>query len=142
MDIYVKNINRNLNEEDKQYIARNEGKLSNTTTTYAKWINNTDEHEDYPGQALVTRNTEVIKHWAQERNGIPSTIPGTGPSNRPGVLEFNFPGYTKNRLQEISWEDWLNTFNERDLAFIYQEKLRNGSQSNFFQLDSPQREHD
>jgi hypothetical protein len=80
----------------------------------------------------------VIRHWAEERRAAPATTPG-GDAERPRVLRFNFPGYDKN-LQEISWDAWFNTFDERDLVFIFQEHMKAGNQSNFFKFDSPERE--
>lgn len=40
----------------------------------------------------------------------------------------------------MSWEEWLATFDERELNLIYQEHTKDGSQSNFFRLESPHRE--
>jgi len=107
-----------------------------------KWINTPNEHEDHWGQALATRNHEVIKKWAAQRQATPATVPGTEHEGRPGVLRFNFPGYGGQSLQEISWDDWFQTFETRQLTFIYQEHLKNGRLSNFFKMDSPYREHE
>lgn len=107
-----------------------------------KYINSLNEHEDHPGQTLATKNHEVIMNWAQQRGGVPATVPGTEHEGRPGVLRFNFPNYGGQDLKEISWEDWFRTFDERQLTFIYQEHLKNGRLSNFFKMDSPFREHE
>jgi hypothetical protein len=42
----------------------------------------------------------------------------------------------------VSWVEWFKSFDDRKLVFVYQEKLKDGTQSNFFHLDSPLREHD
>src|ERR671926_146884 len=42
-----------------------------------KWIRSVDEHEDYPGQTLVTDDPEVIRAWAEKRGAIPSSVPGS-----------------------------------------------------------------
>lgn len=108
---------------------------------HAKVINSVDEHEDRPGQTLVTRNHEVIKRWAEERDGKPATIEGTEHGDHLGVLRFNFPGYDESdRIQEVSWDEWFKTFDERGLNFMYQEHLASGDQSNFFRLENPDRE--
>ena len=44
------------------------------------------------------------------------------------------------RLREVSWEEWFDTFDQRGLNFIYQEQRSYGTQSNFFQLENPDRE--
>jgi hypothetical protein len=106
-----------------------------------KWINSPEEHEDRPGQTLATRNHEVIMQWARERDAAPATIEGTGPGDRPGVLRFDFPGFGGgSKLKHISWEEWFQPFDERNLTFLYQEHMRAGNQSNFFRMENPERE--
>jgi hypothetical protein len=104
-----------------------------------KIIHGVKDHEDHKGQSLATNDHGVIKHWAQERQAVPATIPGTEHQGHPGVLRFNFPGYSSPGLMEITWDDWFKAFDERDLTFLYQEHLKNGHTSNFFKLDSPNR---
>ena len=110
------------------------------STKYAKWIESPDDHEEYPGQSLVTRNHEVIRRWAEERGAQPATVEGSEHDGHPGVLRFDFPGYGGQTLKPISWDEWLQTFDERNLAFHFQEHKKDGSLSNFFRLDSPERE--
>jgi hypothetical protein len=105
-----------------------------------KTIKEPNEHEDHPGQSLATINHEVITNWAEERKAVPATIPGTEHEGRPGVLRFNFPGYGGEGLEQISWDDWFRSFDQRELTFLYQEHLSNGKTSNFFKLDNPNRE--
>jgi hypothetical protein len=56
------------------------------------------------------------------------------------VLRFDFPRSGGGDLEEISWDDWFETFDERGLNFIYQEHRKDGNQSNFFRLENPDRE--
>ncbi len=42
--------------------------------------------------------------------------------------------------RKFDWEHWFATFDERKLVFVFQEHKSDGSQSNFFQLDNPDRE--
>jgi hypothetical protein len=106
----------------------------------AKWINSLDEHADRNGQTLRTRNHDVIMRWASERKAKPATVPGTEHGSRPGVLRFDFPGYGGRTLQPIDWSAWFRPFDERNLIFLYQERMRDGRQSNFFRLENPERE--
>jgi hypothetical protein len=131
----------NLTKEDKEYIDKYSNELSDTTKR-AKWINKVGEEEGHPGQTLATRNPDVIKHWAEERHATPATVPGTEHGDHLGVLRFNFPGYGGKDLQEVSWEQWLKTVEDRKLVFLFQQHMKNGNQSNFFHFDSPFREHD
>src|SRR5579884_2442665 len=107
---------------------------------YSKWIDTVDDHEDRPGQSLATQNHDVIMQWAEERGAVPATVPGTEHEHRPGVLRLNFPGYGGQDLKEISWDEWFEPFDERGLIFVYQEHKTDGSLSNFFRLDNPDRE--
>jgi len=108
---------------------------------YAQEITSTQDKPDRDGRSLVTRNHEVITRWAEARGGRPATIEGTEHEGRPGVLRFNFPGYGENgKIREIAWEDWFRTFDVRGLNFIYQETKTDGTQSNFFRLENPERE--
>lgn len=131
----------NLTKEDKEYINKYSNELSDTTKR-AKWINAVGEKEDHPGQTLATRNPDVIKHWAEEREATPATVPGTEHGDHLGVLRLNFPGYGGKDLQEVSWDQWLKTVEDRKLVFLFQQHMKNGNQSNFFHFDSPLREHD
>jgi hypothetical protein len=126
---------------DDEYLREYGDKLSDTTKR-SKWVGSPDEHEDHPGQSLATRNHEVIMKWAEERQAVPSTVPGTEHEGRPGVLSFDFPGYGGEKLEHISWDEWFKTFDERKLVFLFQEHKSDGKMSNFFHLDSPFREHD
>lgn len=124
---------------DQEYLKRHRDRMSRTAQR-AKWISSLDEHEDHPGQTLVTRSHEVIRHWAEERDAVPSTVGGTARGDLSGVLRFNFPGYGGQRLEEIDWDQFFKTFDARDLVFLYQERMRAGNQSNFFHFDRPEDE--
>ncbi len=132
-------VSDKVSKEDKKYLDKYADKLSNSTQ-YAKWISNKDEHEEHNGQSLATRNHDVIMKWAEERDAVPATVPGTEHGDQLGVLRFNFPGYGGRELREVSWEEWFKPFDARDLVFVYQEHMKNGNQSNFFRLDNPKRE--
>jgi hypothetical protein len=109
-------------------------------STSTKEITSLDQHEDRAGQTLVTQDHGTIRRWAEERGAVPATVPGTEHDGRPGVLTFDFPGYGGENLEHIPWEDWFRTFDERGLRFIYQEHKADGSPSNFFRLENPDRE--
>lgn len=130
---------KNAKPEDIKFMEKYGDRLS-PSTLRAKWIHSADEHEDRKGQSLATRNPEVIKHWAEERKGVPATVLGTEHGDHLGVLRFNFPGYGGQKLQEVSWDQWIETFQDRKLVFLFQEHKKNGDMSNFFRLDNPTRE--
>ncbi|PZM97074.1 MAG: hypothetical protein DIU79_03455 [Actinobacteria bacterium] len=114
------------------------GAKSSRSLRYAQRINSPDEHPERPGRSLVTTNHDVIRQWAEARGASPATAGAE--RGRPSVLRFDFPGYNGGRLRPVSWEDWFRTFDERGLNFIYQEQKTDGRQSNFFRIESPERE--
>lgn len=117
------------------------GAGSSRSLKYAQPITAEGERPDRPGRSLVTTNHEVIRNWARARDAEPATISGTEREGRAGVLTFNFPGYREGgKLRKISWTEWFDTFDTRQLNFIYQETRTNGQPSNFFRTESPGRE--
>jgi hypothetical protein len=126
---------RGTTRKEKPLRDERDEQLSRSTRS-VKWINSVDEHEDYPGQTLATRNHEVIRRWAEERKARPATAGAPDPEH-PRVLRLDFPPHGEG-LQDIDWDAWFRTFDERNLVFLFQEHLRNGRQSNFFKLDNPE----
>jgi hypothetical protein len=131
---------KNVDEADQRFLDEHGEGLSDTARKYAKWVHSEDEHEDRPGQTLATRSHDVIRHWADERDAKPATVPGTEHEGRAGVLRFDFPGFESRNLEELAWDQWFETFDARNLVFLFQERKADGSQSNFFRLDNPERE--
>lgn len=107
----------------------------------ASWIESPEQHAERAGQTLATRDHDVIRQWADERGAVPATISGTEHDGRPGVLRFDFPNFRQGgRLRQVDWDEWFETFDQRRLVFLFQEQMKSGRQSNFFRLDSPDRE--
>ncbi len=106
---------------------------------YSQEVTSPDDEPEREGRSLATTHHEVIRQWAEERNGVPATVPGTEHEGRPGVLRIDFDG-DSDTLKHISWDEWFETFDARRLNFIYQEERSDGAQSNFFRLDNPERE--
>jgi hypothetical protein len=126
-------------EDDQKYVEQYKDNLSSSTLR-ARWIRRENEHEERQGQTLATRDHEVIRRWAEERGATPATVPGTQHGKDLGVLRFDFPGFGGRELEQVSWEDWFRTFDNRKLTFLFQEHKKDGVTSNFFRLDSPLRE--
>ncbi|MEZ7129569.1 hypothetical protein ACBR40_29915 [Nonomuraea sp. AD125B] len=116
------------------------GPDSSKSLKYAQEIHSPEEEPERAGRSLVTTSHEVIRQWAEEREAQPATVEGTEHGDHLGVLRLDFPGYGGDKLRHVSWEEWFATFDERGLNFIYQERRSDGSPSNFFRLENPQRE--
>jgi hypothetical protein len=90
----------------------------------------------------TTTNHEEIKRWAESRNAKPSCVKGTGGGGDPGLLRFDFEGYSgEQSLQHIGWEEFFEKFDENKLALLYQEETEGGQRSNFFKLISRGSKH-
>ena len=86
------------------------------------------------GVTMTTIDHEEIRRWAEEREGRPVGVLGTGGDADPGVLRIAFPGGAEESLEEIGWEEWFVKFEENRLAFVYQERKASGEPSTFFRL--------
>jgi hypothetical protein len=85
----------------------------------------------------TTQDHDEIRKWAEERGGKPSHVKGTGGKNDPGLLRIDFPGYSgEGKLEEISWDEFFEKFDEQELALVYQERTADGEKSNFNKLVS------
>ena len=85
----------------------------------------------------VTTDHDEIRQWAEERGGRPSCVRNTGRKGDIGILRLDFPGYSgENSLEEISWDDWFDKFDERGLALLFQDTTAGGQRSNFNKLVS------
>jgi hypothetical protein len=115
------------------------GAQTSDSLKYSQEVTSPDEDPERPGRSLATTHHEVIKQWAEARGGTPATVEGTEHGDHLGVLRFDFGGENQN-LRHVSWDEWLETFDARELNFIYQEERSDGTQSNFFRLESPNRE--
>ena len=85
----------------------------------------------------VTTDHDFIRRWAEQRGGKPSAVKSTERGDDPGIIRIDFPGYSgKGSLEEISWDEWFEKFDQAKLAFLYQEETAGGEKSNFNKLIS------
>ena len=83
----------------------------------------------------VLTDREEIRQWAEERGAKPSCVRGTGNKGDIGLLRLDFPGFSgEDKLEEISWDDFFEKFEERELALLVQDQTAAGETSNFNKL--------
>lgn len=83
-------------------------------------------------ESKTTTDHDEIRRWVEERGGRPARVRGTGSDDDPGLLRIDYPGRGDDEaLEEISWEDFFEAFEENNLAFLYQEETKEGSESRF-----------
>ena len=80
-----------------------------------------------------TTDHTKIRKWVEARNGKPARVPGTGEPDDVGMLRIDFPeeNEEEEELEEISWDEFFEKFDEKQLAFVYQEKTAGGEPSRF-----------
>ncbi|OLF19176.1 Rho termination factor N-terminal domain-containing protein [Actinophytocola xanthii] len=125
---------------DRQGGGARTGPATSSSVKYSQEVTSTAEDPERPGRSLVTTSHEVIRQWAERREAVPATVEGTEHGDHLGVLRFDFPGYGGDTLRHVDWDEWFATFDKRRLNFIYQEERSDGSPSNFFRLENPDRE--
>ena len=90
------------------------------------------------GESETTTDHDTIRRWAEDRGGRPAAVGSTGSGGDVGVIRIEFPGYGEDNedLEEISWEQWFEKFDDNDLALVYQDQTSDGEQSTFNKLVS------
>jgi hypothetical protein len=81
-------------------------------------------------ESKTTTNHDEIRRWAEGRGGRPASVRDTGNGDDPGILRIDF-GDEDERLEEISWDEFFEAFDENNLAFLYQDETEGGGESRF-----------
>ena len=86
--------------------------------------------------ANITTDHDEIRRWAESRGGKPSVVSSTRRGqDAEGILRIDFPGFSgAGSLEAVSWEEWFDTFEDRQLAFLYQDRTASGKTSRFNKL--------
>jgi len=83
----------------------------------------------------TTTDHDAIRRWAEERGGKPAAVKATESKDDVGILRIDFPGYSgEAELEEISWDEWFEKFEEKKLALVVQEETKGGEPSRFNKL--------
>ena len=93
-------------------------------------------------ESHTTTDHDEIRRWAEARGGRPARVEDTGSDGDPGLIRLMFqdaPQADDANLEEISWEEWFDAFDENGLALVYQEQTADGEQSRFNKLVSRER---
>ncbi|MEA3536971.1 hypothetical protein [Rhizobium sp. CC-YZS058] len=75
----------------------------------------------------TTVDHDTIREWAEARNGRPSVIRTKG---KGGILRLDF-GEKEEDFEEIEWDEFFAIFDRNKLAFLYQDKTKDGETSRF-----------
>jgi hypothetical protein len=87
--------------------------------------------------AQITTDHDQIRKWAEARDGKPAAVKSTHRGDDPGIIRLifpNAPNANESSLEEISWDEFFEKFDEANLALLYQEKTAGGEGSFFNKL--------
>jgi hypothetical protein len=93
--------------------------------------------EHSTAQAQVTADHQTIREWAEERGGRPAAVSATHRRGDAGIIRLIFPDSSyadEDKLEEISWEEFFEKFEDANLALLYQETTSSGKRSFFSKL--------
>ena len=75
--------------------------------------------------AKATIDHETIREWVEKHGGCPAHVKKTGQDDDPGILRIDFTGFSgQDSLEQISWEQFFEWFDENELALLYQDDDR------------------
>ena len=84
-------------------------------------------------EAKTTTDHKVIRKWIEERGGHPTVVKGTEGKDGEGILRVDFRE-PDDKLEPIGWDEFFQTFDDRKLAFLHQDKTKDGKTSRFFKF--------
>ena len=81
----------------------------------------------------TTTDHDTIRKWIEDRGGVPTVVKGTEDDEGEGILRIDF-AERDEKLEEVSWDEFFDTFEDRGLAFLYQDETKDGKESRFFKF--------
>ncbi|WP_458309406.1 hypothetical protein [Bradyrhizobium sp. 195] len=84
----------------------------------------------HSSEAQHTTNHDVIRKWAEERGGKPATVKATEENGHAGILRIDFDP-PDEALDRISWDDFFEKFDDAGIAFLHQDRTKDGELSRF-----------
>lgn len=86
-------------------------------------------------KAQETKDHGRIRAWVDERGGYPAAVTETQDDGDAGLLRIDFPGYSgEETLERISWDDFFEKFDQKNLTFLHQDETEQGTLSRFCKL--------
>jgi len=85
----------------------------------------------------TTTDHNEIREWAEERGGVPASLQGADSPDEIMALRLEFPdapNSSDENLEEITWEEFFDRFEDQGLALVYEETSESGEGSNSHKL--------
>ena len=74
--------------------------------------------------AETTTDHDTIRKWAESKGGKPAAVDRTHSDKDVGLIRIMFPDAPNSHhdnLVEITWEEFFEEFDKRDLALLFDE---------------------
>lgn len=113
--------------------SRNKSSRGGLLLLNAEQLRDIDTEEDFMSTTKRTTDLKTIRRWAEDRDGRPARVADTADGG--GILRIDFQQPDEG-LEEISWDTFFDIFQKRDLDFLYQERMDDGSVSRFHKFVS------
>jgi hypothetical protein len=83
-----------------------------------------------------TTNHSTIEHWVSNREGKPVRLreESKEPGLRPITIFFPKQDRPLYNLEEISWNEFFDFFEEKGLSFLYKDNEADGGVSHYFKM--------
>lgn len=79
----------------------------------------------------TTTDHDAIRKWVEDRKGRPTVVKATEDNGKGGgLLRIDFRERDE-ALDEIDWDEFFRIFDDNKLAFLYQDKTKDGKISRF-----------
>ena len=82
--------------------------------------------------SATTTDHDAIRKWVEARHGRPAVVKGTEGEDGEGILRIEFRH--GEALEDVDWDTFFETFEDRGLAFLHQDKTADGKESRFFKF--------
>jgi hypothetical protein len=79
-------------------------------------------------ESHTTTDHDIIRRWADDRHGRPAKVKATEENGHAGILRIDFAPKDEG-LDTIGWDEFFRKFDESELAFLYQDRTKDGKLS-------------
>jgi ferritin-like metal-binding protein YciE len=109
-----------MEEEEEASTRRGRGRTAQARQSGGRQRSARAQSSSHAGRsAAPMTDHEEIRRWAEQRGASPACVRGTGGRADTGMIRLDFPGYSgQESLQPISWDDWFEKFDEKNLALL------------------------
>lgn len=114
----------NIHHHTHPYMERHGADGADRSAGGARASSRSDRRSDGGDGARTTTDHAEIRTWAEDHGGKPAAVKSTHKGGDVGIIRIMFPDAPNSEhdaLQEISWDEFFQEFDKRDLALLYED---------------------